>query len=430
MMIMKRTISILISILCAFSASAQTPSAREAIEADPLKAGGVYALYDFADPELTPAPKGYTPFYISHYGRHGARYIEFQGFNDKVLNLFANAERDGKLTPYGKDLYARVQAHYDQTRHHVGDLSEKGWEQHKRIAQRIGAAYPEVFGAGTEVSASSTLLMRCAMSMSSFCLSLKDMYPGLRITESASVSTLDELNPHAKLNPHYRGVDPNDGKMSYLDPWGGCYLTFGREHVAYEAILGRIFTSMDYLRTLGEPLLFVSDLYNFIMNAQDTDTGVDMMDAFLPSELYGLWEWDNYWYWLTFGGDRYTDMPVLEHFLDRCEEDMALGRPFVRLRFGHDSIVIALLTMLKADGMGRMPESADAIPEVFRSYEIPMASTLYFVFYRNRAGDVIFKLVHNDREVTLPLQSVSGKYYRWDDLRSSCRDLVAAARAR
>ena len=50
------------------------------IERDPNFAAGDYSIYPESDlPQLTPAPKGYTPFYISHYGRHGSRYEGFQG---------------------------------------------------------------------------------------------------------------------------------------------------------------------------------------------------------------------------------------------------------------------------------------------------------------------------------------------------------------
>ena len=40
------------------------------------KTGGVYYVYQAPEKEsLTAAPKGYTPFYISHYSRHGSRYL-------------------------------------------------------------------------------------------------------------------------------------------------------------------------------------------------------------------------------------------------------------------------------------------------------------------------------------------------------------------
>ena len=55
-----------------WGADAQT--AREQIAAVPERAGGIYHSYEYRPAAATPAPDGYTPFYISHYGRHGSRW--------------------------------------------------------------------------------------------------------------------------------------------------------------------------------------------------------------------------------------------------------------------------------------------------------------------------------------------------------------------
>ena len=67
--------SLLFSLFLLVSATswAQSPALDE-LRADPRKAYGTDYPYSFAKVELTKAPKGYKPFYISHYGRHGSRY--------------------------------------------------------------------------------------------------------------------------------------------------------------------------------------------------------------------------------------------------------------------------------------------------------------------------------------------------------------------
>ena len=55
-----------------WGADAQT--AREQIAAVPERAGGIYHSYEYRPAAAAPAPDGYTPFYISHYGRHGSRW--------------------------------------------------------------------------------------------------------------------------------------------------------------------------------------------------------------------------------------------------------------------------------------------------------------------------------------------------------------------
>ena len=50
-------------------------SKTEILQNPLLAANGYYAYPGPLQAKLTPAPKGYVPFYISHYGRHGSRYL-------------------------------------------------------------------------------------------------------------------------------------------------------------------------------------------------------------------------------------------------------------------------------------------------------------------------------------------------------------------
>ena len=56
--------------------SGQTLSAFEHIRQNRSFSASNYCIYpDSTLPALTPAPQGKKPFYISHYGRHGSRYL-------------------------------------------------------------------------------------------------------------------------------------------------------------------------------------------------------------------------------------------------------------------------------------------------------------------------------------------------------------------
>ena len=62
-----------------------------------------------------------------------------------------------------------------------GDLSPLGRRQHRAIASRMIANYPEVFADNASITARSTLVPRCILSMASFCESLKEKNPRLTI---------------------------------------------------------------------------------------------------------------------------------------------------------------------------------------------------------------------------------------------------------
>ena len=61
--------------LLALSLPAWAQTSREELLTHLELTAGNYANYPVPTTLPTPAPEGYEPFYISHYGRHGARYM-------------------------------------------------------------------------------------------------------------------------------------------------------------------------------------------------------------------------------------------------------------------------------------------------------------------------------------------------------------------
>ena len=53
----------------------QAQTSLPELRVHPELATGNYCNYPTPTGHVTPAPDGYEPFYVSHYGRHGARYL-------------------------------------------------------------------------------------------------------------------------------------------------------------------------------------------------------------------------------------------------------------------------------------------------------------------------------------------------------------------
>ena len=76
----------------ALPTAAQTT--REEMFADICKTAGVYYAYPAPEKlDYTAAPKGYKPFYISHFGRHGSRYLIGENEYTDPIEKLAAAER-------------------------------------------------------------------------------------------------------------------------------------------------------------------------------------------------------------------------------------------------------------------------------------------------------------------------------------------------
>ena len=111
---------------------AQLP--RQEIKENIFRSGSNYYAYPGPLQEsLTPAPQNYTPYYISHYGRHGSRYLINDSDYDKAFKALGRADSLGKLTSYGKDVLRRVALLRDEAYLRHGELTLRGAEQHQAI---------------------------------------------------------------------------------------------------------------------------------------------------------------------------------------------------------------------------------------------------------------------------------------------------------
>ncbi len=399
--------------------------AKEKILENPYYAGGTFCLYDFdAASEQTPAPKGYEPVYISHYGRHGARYLEDNEYIDAVMKVMRRGHSSHALTPYGEHLYSRLEDFMKVQAANIGNLSTIGVGQHRRIAENTFETYPEVFKG--KVVAISTPYDRCVQSMESFCTGLLQKNPKLEITMDSGPQYCDYLNPHLSMGPNWKGVSPHKSIFYRVDEWGQFTLpTLISHEVPCRKIIERIFKEYQFVREWDDPHQFLFYLYNAVVNVCDIPEKFDFSDVFTPEELYGLWRSYNFYMYNTYGPGRYQDVEILEHIVYKADEDLARNEPFARLRFGHDTIVMSILWMLNADHMGEKPSDALHIEDYFQSYRITMASTIILAFYKNKTGDILVKCTLNGQELELSdLTAVSGPYYRWSDLRKYCIDFL------
>ncbi|MBQ1618705.1 MAG: histidine-type phosphatase, partial [Bacteroidales bacterium] len=166
---MKRAALLIAAALFMLPLAAQTPE----------RTGGVYFAYQAPEnASYHQAPEGYEAFYISHYGRHGSRWMTSQSRYDRLVSYFKDKRN---LTPAGKKAAAAMKKVAKDAKGHAGDLTALGARQHRDIAARMFRNFPQVFGTGSEVQAASSTSRRCIASMEAFTGQLKKERPALRI---------------------------------------------------------------------------------------------------------------------------------------------------------------------------------------------------------------------------------------------------------
>ena len=93
-------ISILMGWAMACPVSAQTSKAE--LLAHLELATGNYCNYPLPSGHVTPAPEGYEPFYVSHYGRRGARYMTDDDPYKYIIGKLISRGMDIGLSNYWK----------------------------------------------------------------------------------------------------------------------------------------------------------------------------------------------------------------------------------------------------------------------------------------------------------------------------------------
>ncbi|HEY9550942.1 MAG TPA: histidine-type phosphatase [Prevotella sp.] len=417
---MKQTLITLFFVFIGLHSQAQ--QARIDFKTNRTLSGSNYVAYPGPQQKkLTPAPKGYKPFYISHYGRHGSRYLIGMDDYDKPCKVLQRADSLGKLTALGKDVLRRLELIRREARGRDGELTQLGGEQHKGIAERMYRNFPEVFAGKVNVDAKSTVVIRCILSMENALQQLLLLNPKLHITHDASQHDMYYMNlTDKKLNASKM---PEAAKKAYE--------AFSKKHENHARVMRELFNDDNYWQHEVNAGQLNYRLYKLASNVQSTELRhqLSLYDLFTDEEIYDNWLASNAWWYINYGPSPlnggtqpYSQRNLLRKIISEADSCLALKRPGATLRYGHDTMVMPLVCLLELNGYGRQIADLEQLDdENWCDYRIfPMGCNLQFVFYRKRFGDsdILFKVLHNEKEATLPIATDMPPYYHWNDFKA------------
>lgn len=408
-------------LLAVITLTALAQNAKTEIKENIFRSGSNYYAYPGPlQKQLTAAPKGYEPYYISHYGRHGSRYLISNGDYDNAYKPLVKADKYGKLTPLGKDVLRRLTLLREAAVKRHGELTPLGAEQHRGIARRMYERFPEVFKGKTNIDAKSTVVIRCILSMENALQELSSLNPQLQITHDASEHDM-----------WYMNFDASDIKNKrWNDNANRAFNDFKREHANYKRLMGTLFNDEQYLKDSVDQSSLNYYLWKQASNVQSTELRhtLSLYDIYQEDEIYDNWLVENASWYVRYGPSALNDgaMPFSQRNLLRVmirEADSLLveKHPGATLRYGHEVCVMPLACLLEMDQFGYSTDNLNELVEKgWLNYRIfPMGCNVQLVFYRSKKANdpILVKALLNENETTLPLQAVSGPYYKWSDFR-------------
>lgn len=417
--VMKKTAILSLFFLGATSLFAQT--AREEIEANPLLCASNYTAYVDPTEAPTAAPKGYEPFYMSHYGRHGSRWLIDNNDYANLIETMQKAKDNGKLTAEGEEMLSQLKAFHKTTYKRLGELTTVGERQHHRIGKRMTKNFPEIFGAkNTQVDARSTVVIRCILSMEACCEELTAFNPKMKIHNDVSESFQYYLNDDQ--GRHHDIIDATRPVREELS-------RHKHEYINPERFSRVIFNDEEYVKNNVNALQFMYGAYEVAANMQSHDTDIDFLKLFTIDELYDCWRYKSTGWFINYGNytktrgmGQFHEANLLRNFIATADT-IVDSKTFhgATLRFGHESCVLPMAVLLELGEVGKEIADLSKLHDTYRDYKVfPMGSNIQLIFYRPKKGngDILVKAMLNEREMALPAEAVSYPYYRWSDLKA------------
>ena len=428
---MRKSFLMILLIVCALLAQAQTRQ----------QMGGVYYAYPAPKkPVSVKAPEGYTPFYISHYGRHGSRWLPSDSRYTWVNHHF---DDETNLTPLGKKVKGWLTQVWENAKGNGGKLTKLGEKQHRGIADRMAHNFPQIFAKGNHVQARSSVVDRCAKSMMAFTDELRQLQPSLDMdvkTDSADMAWI------AYTSPEVKALENRTHIVAKVSP---------------DRFLHQLFKD---ITKVDDPIKLMSEIHTIASSIQDVGLNFKSYPRQIEKGLYGLFTDEEFKAFYDANNLRMTICngvyPMNERIPARsaislwenveAEADNALAsdRPSATLRFGHDTSLYRLYSLMnmffaRPDAccdtdakMASYKKESDAMDVV-----VPMAANLQLVFYKKKQWDraypesnVLVRILCNERNVgelnlnayiyNDDIEYMAGNYYTWASLKNYMHEYI------
>ena len=392
---MRRILLITTLFVCAF-AWAQTKS--------PQQMGGVYYAYPIENGEATPyiqdAPEGYEPFYISHYGRHGSRWLT----NDaRYLWVNKHFDDDKNLTKLGKSVKKRLAKVWKNAKGNGGQLTALGARQHRGIARRMYQNFPQLFTANAHLTAHSSTVNRCKVSMENYVDELKQLSNTIQLTP---ITREEDMAWIAYTSPEEKAHENRTNVPLKISP---------------ERFIKALFLDPSKIEN---PTKLLTEMHTIASDMQDVELNVSLYDIFTPEELEAVYNKNNHSMTIVHGDlienegiPARSAISLWQRIETEADAAIARGGAGADLRFGHDSNLYRLMTLM---GIKLRGEDYNYMDEI-----LPMAANLQMIFYRNKKGDVKVQLLHNEKSIGFKSwkelkQQVNDRIHHFEHLRQLC----------
>ncbi|MGL5427576.1 MAG: histidine-type phosphatase, partial [Cetobacterium sp.] len=352
-------------------------------------------------------------------------------YDISVFELLSLAEKDGGITPEGLKLKENVAKIMEIEKGNYGLLTEVGAEEQRGIAKRFYENNKEIFG--RDIIASSTYVERAQQSRDAFMEELAK-YTSATNFKISTNGKKDEILRFYDLSPEYE-------EFADHGAWRKDVEKYAKSKDFNNEILNKLFSKEFIARlekgefnlkdakgksVLKTPTDAVRNIYDLYIIQSNIGVDLGIGNLFSQDQLKWYEEVDNLYDFYEKGPGKNGEdiatriaLPLLKDFIATTDDAIANKNISANLRFAHAETMIPFITLLEINGMAVKQDKVEDVYKTWLGRDISgMSTNVQWLFYNNDKNEVIVKMLHNEKEVNLPINSSMKPYYKWDDVKS------------
>lgn len=408
------------------------------------------ALAYEAPGEVEVIPDSLSVLFVSHVGRHGARFLS----SDKsVVKLLRYLEGCGELTPVGERVRRLCLTADSVMSGRWGALNALGIEEQSGIGHRMAQRYKDLLDRNDSVYGFSSYVPRCVMSMDEL------THGAIWENRSLEVAT----GSGRRFSPLVRFFDLDSAYVAYKssESWRKVYEGFADSVCPVATVLrlsregGRLLERLaeeslrsgtpdsgwaiesavserlrgdwpaEWERMAGlskkKAIDLAEALYGVVAgcstsaygtNSEMPATLCDWRDYFTSMEYESLWEMGNLKHYLTYSANGLSLVPsvmarpLLRNIVESLEEavrDDYTG-PAIVVRLGHAETMMPLLSLMDVAGCRYVTSDWGSVADHWMDWDVvPMAANLQLVACRSKeSGNLYLVTLRNEIPVGGP----------------------------
>ncbi len=366
-------------------------------------------------PELKPSlPDTLTPIFVSHIGRHGARFLSSP---EKIGQLRKAMDEVSSLTNTGEAMRSLINRVVSHTAGRWGALDSIGRAEQREVARRLNTLLPGFFKEGN-ILAISSYVPRCVASMYSFCEELSAANPTLQISASSGPAYNSLLRFFTTDKAYADFLKNGDWKKIYDEYFAATVPTAParRLSVGFEPLSD---TELQQITMW---------MYGVLQALPAAGMDDDVFRFMSPEEYRACYLVANLEHALRRTATPWSTLPakaarpLLRQIIDSADAALpsAENQPIVKgeFRFGHAETIMPLFSLMGIPGCIVAPDATPAtLAQSWNdSFVSPLAANLQLIFCKTPSGEICVFSLLNGRQIDL-LPGATNGVCNWAALR-------------